>query len=346
MLENGSYSESSACKISAEGNLIFQDKLFNQLDVWLEYYTHLKFNQGCYFSHITGKDVIVEFEVAPLVARRVRKTEEQLLVELYAGLNIPIQLEQVWYDDEDCFFALSKDKNIPIYIAGEAQNDFFNACSSFTDDNFTVFGKTFSLPYLYENSHDNSEDFWGTKYSSQSWGWDMDGAHPYLDTVLSQTKLMKSNILVLGAGRSHDAAFFAQHGHIVTAIDISAKAIEEAKKLYPETANLKYVQADVFSYKAPNEGYDLIWDHTFYCAIPPEQRNQLVKAWQNLLNDEGKLAGVFFSMFKPDGPPYGGSEWELQQRIKGKFQNLFWNRIRQGPIERLGKEFFCYTQKI
>lgn len=345
MLESGSYTEELVCRISTRGELIWKESLYQSLEFWLEYYTNLSFEQGCYFTKFQDQKLLVEFEECPLVAQHCRKSEDSLLIEVFPGLNIPVALDSLRYDDEDNFYAISEEKQIPIFFLPSAQNDFFNLCDEFSDDDFSIFGKKYELPHIYEENHSKSKEYWDGKYNSSDLGWDMGKAHPYLDTVLSQVKLMRSKILVLGAGRSHDANFFADQGHIVTAVDISQKAIDAAKEIYPETEHLKYQLCDAFKLKELGETYDLIWDHTFYCAIPPQRRTELVKLWYDLLNEQGKVSGVFFSMFKPMGPPYGGSERELNQRVSDKFHIIYWNRIRQGPVERLGKEFFVYLEK-
>lgn len=344
MLENGKYSEESTCKMSAKGELIYQEKLINHLNPWVDYYSHLHFEKGCFFTEIDRKKVLIEFEETPLVARSIRKSEADCFAELFPGLNVSLDLKSICFDDEDNFIALTKEKQIPVFIAGNAQNDFFNVCDSFDDDSFQFDGQEYQLPYLYPEEHSKGQSFWNSKYTKNELGWDLGVEHPFLDTAFAQLKLLRSKVLVLGAGRAHDANFFASQGHIVTAIDICPEAIAKAKELYPESDSLKYVCADVFAWEAP-EKFDLIWDHTFYCAIPPKMRDELVKKWLEFLKEGGKLTGIFFSMYKPSGPPYGGSERELAARIEGKFNILFWNRVRQGPVERLGKEFFCYMEK-
>jgi hypothetical protein len=50
-------------------------------------------------------------------------------------------------------------------------------------------------------------------------------------------------------------------------------------------------------------------------------------------------------MYKKQGPPYGGSEWELRQRLKDSFQFVFWGRWQKSLPKRQGKELFVYAQK-
>ena len=55
--------------------------------------------------------------------------------------------------------------------------------------------------------------------------------------------------------------------------------------------------------------------------------------------------GVFFAMDKMQGPPFGGTEWELRERIKKHFHFIFWGRSHESIERRDGKEFVVYAQK-
>ena len=110
--------------------------------------------------------------------------------------------------------------------------------------------------------------------------------------------------------------------------------------------NINFVQADLF--KLPREfekAFDIIFEHTCYCAINPTRRAELVKIWNRCLVDGGHLMGVFFAFEKRSGPPFGGSEWELRQRLKDSYQPIFWGRWQKSEPRRQGKEFFAYLKK-
>ena len=153
-------------------------------------------------------------------------------------------------------------------------------------------------------------------------------------------------IAVLGAGRGHDAAFLAQQGHLVTAIDISPEAIQFSKSIYGSVPNLTFLEADIFNLPSSlKNSFDLVFEHTCYCAIPPSRRNELVKVWRQLLTEDGHVLGVFFAMDKRFGPPFGGSEWELRQRFKNHFDFVYWTRWRRSLPRRIGHEIVIYMKK-
>ena len=178
----------------------------------------------------------------------------------------------------------------------------------------------------------------------------MQGAHPALTKMAAAIKVQRSRILVLGCGRGHDAAWFARAGHIVTAVDYSEDAISEAKHLYGDVADLTFAREDALALPTKyTEAFDIVFDHTLYCAIDPARRGDLVKSWRKALTENGHLLGIFFCNEKQKGPPYGGSEWELRSRLNKQFRTLFWQRLKDSPKEnlsRLGSELFIYSQKL
>ncbi|MFN7904791.1 MAG: class I SAM-dependent methyltransferase, partial [Pseudobdellovibrionaceae bacterium] len=91
--------------------------------------------------------------------------------------------------------------------------------------------------------------------------------------------------------------------------------------------------------------FDVVCEHTCFCALNPSLRKQLVKTWQRCLVPNGTLFGVFFSMFKFQGPPFGATEWEIRKRLGNPFQILFWNRWRKSVPGRMGRELFVYARK-
>jgi SAM-dependent methyltransferase len=256
------------------------------------------------------------------------------------------RLDQFVLDDWDRFLVVSE-KGIPAVLTEMAQEQLFNLCDSFEDDSITIKGTTYQTPHwLQENSLCKEETFWTEKYLTEQTGWELNAPAPALVKTLPQLKLSKLRVAVLGCGSGNDAAYFADQGHIVTAFDLSEEALNRARDKYGNKKNLEFVHKDIFkldeSYK---QKFDLIFEHTCYCAIAPSMRNNLVKLWTRLLSEKGFLFGIFFSMNHPKGPPYGGSEWEVKKRLDQHFELLYWNRWRQSLGGRQGKEFVVYAQK-
>ena len=223
----------------------------------------------------------------------------------------------------------------------------------YTDDSITVGGNEIHIPeYLASRPEVGNEEFWGEKF--ENWrtndskpGWDLEKPLPSLVDVIPQLKILKQRVAVMGAGAGHDAHYLSTLGHLVTAFDISSEAIDKAKSLYPESDNLKYVQMDLLN---PDENqfkrFDLIFEHTFFCAIDPSQREQAIKSYRRLLDEEGHLLASLYVITPEGGPPFGSTEWEIRQRLNGKFRNLYWTRWRKSVPQRDGWELIYYGQKV
>jgi SAM-dependent methyltransferase len=205
-------------------------------------------------------------------------------------------------------------------------------------------GKRFVIPPYYQQRGDvNHKEFWSDLYAAHDHPWDLNGPHPALEPILPQIKIVKSRITNYGCGQGHDAAFLASKGHIVTGVDLSAEAIANAQKTYGHIPGLTYKQDDVFKNLQP---CDVIFEHTLFCAISPDKRRDLISRWNQSLEANGYLLGIFFVMPKRFGPPYGGSEWELRSLLEKHFRLLYWKRWEQSPPRREGKELVVFAQKL
>ena len=85
-------------------------------------------------------------------------------------------------------------------------------------------------------------------------------------------------------------------GYPTTGIDIVEFAVSEAQKIHQGSENLSFVKADLFDPELPTQKtYGAIWEHTCYCAILPEQREDYIEAVANLLENNGLFIGLFFT---------------------------------------------------
>jgi SAM-dependent methyltransferase len=245
------------------------------------------------------------------------------------------------------------ENGIPFVMSRAAQAQFFDLVDELDDDGFTVDGKYHHCPpWMTSSPEQTSEKKWSGLYQTEDTHWDLKAPSPVLVGLMAKIKISKSRIAVLACGTGHDAAWLASQGHLVTGFDFSPLAIEKARAEHADllrTApqNLSFEEQDVFNISKIYHGqFDLVFDHTCHCAIAPEKRNDLVKSWRQLLHERGHLLGIFFAMDRPEGPPYGGSEFELQRRLTKKFRPLLWNRATDSVEDRYAREFWVYAEKI
>ena len=302
-------------------------------------------------STYKGKTVLIEAFDQPLIAQDVLGfSASQLQLSFLNDFQLTVPTQSLCLDEWDRFIGKT-DADIPFVLSKSAQEQLFNMADGFDDDSITIDGTTIPTPTWYEPSQKvQTKDFWSARYLNNETGWEMGGPHPSLEFVHPQLKLNKSRVLVVGAGRGHDAAFFAKQGHIVTAVDFSEEAIREAKERYGDLP-ITWIQKDIFQLVPEYTGqFDVVFEHTCFCAISPSRRNDYVRLVSQLLCENGYLLGVFFVFDKRTGPPFGGSEWELEQRFKRRFRPLYWTRWTEYSSTpdhqwRRGGELIAFFQK-
>ncbi|NCN41128.1 methyltransferase domain-containing protein [bacterium] len=296
-------------------------------------------------SNYKNLDLFVEAFDEPYIVRHVDHLNEKLVGHLPYGLQVELLPQSFCIDEWDRFHGLTT-KQVPFVFSRQAQMEFFDLLDSFEDDSITLNGVTYSTPeYFVDKSEVNGDHFWTEIYQTEDPDWDLKEPATPLHSILPQLKLSKQRVLVLGCGKGHDAAFLAQKGHLVTAVDFSPEAIRGAKENYGNIQNIQWVQGDAFQLSKELGPFDMIFEHTCYCAISPTRRKELIKVWRDQLVSGGHLLGIFFTMSRRIGPPFGGSEWELTQRLKSHFQNRYWTRWRNSIPGRQGKELIVYAQK-
>lgn len=336
-------------QIDEEGYPLSREVRISDQEAGREILQNLKIHEGgTLLSTFGGEPVIVEAFDEPLIALQVLNENNKWFLILPYSLKIDFDLKTLSIDEWDRFHGYTSN-GLPFVFSRKAQAMFFDMVEEFDDDSITVDGEQIELPAYWSNRPDlEKEKYWTQVYHDEkNPGWNLGAPAVALEDMIPRVKLAKCRVLVPGCGEGHDAARFARDGHVVTAVDFSPEAIRRAKELYGHMPNIEFLEADIF--KMPqhfDKSFDVIFEHTCYCAVNPTRRQELVKIWKRLLNDQGQLMGVFFTFEKRKGPPYGGTEWELRQRLKGDYTPIFWGRWQKSVPRRQGKELFIFMQKI
>ena len=339
-------------QIDEEGYLLSDGVRLNDNGFGQVVLKNIKMENRSFQTEFEGTPAMVEAFDAPLVAQSAEVIGEQIKVTMPYGYVEELPAQKLRLDSWDRFH-INREDGVPIVLTRKAQAQLFEQLEEFSDDSITIAGNEIHIPgYLDSRPDVGDEEFWGSRFenwreNNEKPPWDLDQPLPPLIDVIPQLKILKQRVAVMGAGAGHDAHYFSTLGHIVTAFDISAEAIDKAKSLYPETDNLKYVQMDLLN---PDESqfkrFDLVFEHTFFCAIDPGQREQAIKTYRQLLDEEGHLLANFFMITPEGGPPFGATEWEIRKRLDGKFRNLYWTRWRKSLPRRDAWELIYYGQKI
>jgi len=151
-------------------------------------------------------------------------------------------------------------------------------------------------------SQDSSRpEFWDARYASGETPWDFHGVPAALKDFLETPQA--GSVLIPGCGSAYEVRVFDEAGWKVAAIDFSPVAVERARSELGPLSN-RVLQDDFFKHDFGSQRFDLIYERTFLCALPPDLWPVYIKRMRQLLVPNGKLAGVFLYGDQADPPPY------------------------------------------
>lgn len=299
------------------------------------------------YTKTSGEEVVVEAFDAPLVVLTVHK-KENTVWEFQMPFNFIVfcDLKNLRQDQFDRFCG-HFDSGVPFVFSRSAQAELFKLVEDYSDDSITVGGSELKILSKYQRDNDvDAPKFWSDMYSAKETPWDLDQPTPLLKQALLQLKLPRQRVLVLGAGRGHDAVELARAGHVVTAVDFSETAHKEFQEKYSTVKDLTYLVQDAFKLPASfNQQFDLVFDHTFFVAIDPARRKEVVQLWKRMIAPRGHILGIFFVMDKVLGPAFGSTEWEILEYFKKDFDLIYWTRSKISVEKRKNCELLVYASK-
>ncbi|KAJ3768310.1 S-adenosyl-L-methionine-dependent methyltransferase [Lentinula raphanica] len=157
----------------------------------------------------------------------------------------------------------------------------------------------------------NDPKSWDILWKQNITPWDSGEIQPPLRQVIESGKIPFSKggrALVPGCGRGYDAIYLASVlGYDTVGLDGSVTAVEAANELLQSgsldsevTSKTHFEVADFFEYGVAEDGFDLIYDYTFFVAIPPSKRPQ----WGSQINSLIKPGGYLITLMFPQAPPH------------------------------------------
>lgn len=194
----------------------------------------------------------------------------------------------------------------------------------------------------------NSADKWEADYLRGSDGWDLGVPNPVFRNLLTNRQLSPGRMLVVCAGRGHDAREFARHGYQVTAVDFSPFAAREMNRLADPGAPMEILQQDLFTLPHKLDGqFDYVLEYTCYCAIDPQRRAEFIDLVDRLLKPGGIYISLAFPLTqKQGGPPYAVTVSELLQLFQERgFQLIEREQPSDSVPRRRGAEELLMFQK-
>ncbi len=161
--------------------------------------------------------------------------------------------------------------------------------------------------------------YWEQRYADKNTGWDVGYATTPIKTYIDQLTHKELKILIPGAGNGHEAAYLHSQGFTnITVVDIAEQPIQNLLERVPDFPKSKVKVMDFFDLKG---SFDLILEHTFFCALPTDFRANYVQKMFDLLEPNGKLVGLLFDIpLTENSPPFGGNETLYRQLFSSHFQ--------------------------
>lgn len=171
-----------------------------------------------------------------------------------------------------------------------------------------------------EKSADSTHpDFWTTCYAAGKTPWDFGGVPAALKSFLARSSAPGS-VLIPGCGSGYEVQAFHTAGYDVTAIDFSPAAYDQAKRVLGVLAE-RVILGDFFTHDFEQRRFDLIYERTFLCSMPPSRWPDYTNRMADLLSAGGRLIGVFLYAQKPTpGPPYPLTDKQAQDLFQRHFR--------------------------
>jgi SAM-dependent methyltransferase len=194
----------------------------------------------------------------------------------------------------------------------------------------------------------NSVDKWEADYLRGSDGWDLGQPTPVFRNLLANRGLPPGKMLVVCAGRGHDAREFARNGYDVVAVDFSPFAAREMSRLAGPDTPMEILQQDLFTLPHELDGtFDYVLEYTCYCALDPKRRAEFVDLVARLLKPGGMYISLTFPLTQQKGgPPFAVTVSELSHLFQERGLELI---DRETPTDsvprRRGAEELLLFQK-
>ena len=154
---------------------------------------------------------------------------------------------------------------------------------------------------------------WEAIYQANDAGWDLGEANPVLVHVLAEKKLPAPprHVLVPGCGTGHDALAFLDAGYAVTAMDFAQTAVATAAAR-SQSPFWHCLQADALAADngVADNSIDIIFEHTFFCALQPHQREAYAASLARMIKAHGELWALSMRTKFTNRQPYDSTPEE------------------------------------
>ena len=169
-----------------------------------------------------------------------------------------------------------------------------------------------------------SDTDWEARYQSKDMPWEKGEPSPGLADFLEvHPDLPRGTVCVPGCGTGHDVREWAKAGFAAYGYDLAPSAIRSCREK-TQSAVLQNIQFQLADFLAdpPPRRFDWLFEHTLYCAIEPNRREDYVQAVLRWLKPDGQFLAVHYLIPDEDGPPFGCAREEVLEKFSPYFDLL------------------------
>ncbi|WP_226360450.1 class I SAM-dependent methyltransferase [Pseudonocardia sp. ICBG1142] len=135
----------------------------------------------------------------------------------------------------------------------------------------------------YEAGYRSCPCFWGTEPAS------------LVRLLVSQVAVRDWRVLDLGCGEGKNAAFLAERGANVIAVDVSDAAIANGNSIWPDTPGIEWRVADVMPQEFSDGEFDLVVAYGLFHCLESESIEPLIKRVKGWTRAGGRNVVVAFN---------------------------------------------------
>jgi SAM-dependent methyltransferase len=141
-----------------------------------------------------------------------------------------------------------------------------------------------------------------------------------VDFLMAHRDLPGETVCVPGCGTGHDAREWAKAGFRVYGYDLAPSAVRlSAERTLAAGLRGEFRPAD-FLHDEPPFPFDLLFEHTLFCAIQPAERELYLRAVRRWLKPGGHYLAVNYLIPDTEGPPFGTTREEILERFAPHFE--------------------------
>jgi cyclopropane fatty-acyl-phospholipid synthase-like methyltransferase len=190
-----------------------------------------------------------------------------------------------------------------------------------------------------------SLDFWEGRYQTGDMPWEKGAPSPGLvDFLASGPELPHGTVCIPGCGTGHDALVWAEAGFRAYGYDLAPSAVRlSAERAQAAGLPARFRRAD-FLRDPPPFGFDVLFEHTLFCAIQPGERDAYVRAVLSWLKPAADFVAVNYLIPDEDGPPFGTTRAELWERFSPHF-DLLKEWVPRSYPNRTGLELMLWWRR-